>query len=64
MDIKDPKIPKFLNDIVRRSLLYKGPHNWFNMDADVKATTSKKAFMKKNSSDLSLHRTKSKSMHA
>ena len=34
--IKDPKI-----------LLYKGPHNWFYLDADVKATTSKKAFMKK-----------------
>ena len=45
--IKDPKIPKFQKDIVRRSLLYKGPHNWFNLDADVKATTSKKAFMKK-----------------
>ena len=45
--IKDPKIPKFQKDIVRRSLLYIGPHNWFNLDADVKATTSKKAFMKK-----------------
>ena len=45
--IKDPKIPKFQKDIVRRSLLYKGLHNWFNLDADVKATTSKKAFMKK-----------------
>ena len=45
--IKDPKIQKFKKDIVRRSLLYKGPHNWFNLDADVKATTSKKAFMTK-----------------
>ena len=49
--IKDPKLAEG-----RRSLLYKGPHDWFNLDVDVKAATSKKAFMKKFS-DLSLHRT-------
>ena len=36
--IKDKKNPKFQKDIVRRSLLY---------NADVKATTSQKEFMKK-----------------
>ena len=29
-------------------LLYKGPHDWFNLDADVKAATSKQAFRKKS----------------
>ena len=46
--IKVKKTPKFQKDIVRMSLLYKGPHDWFNLDVDVKAATSKKAFMEKS----------------
>ena len=40
--IKDPQNPKFQTDVVRKSLLYNGMHDWFNLEADVKAATSKK----------------------
>ena len=42
--LKIKKKSKFQTDIVRKSLLYKGPHDWFNLHADVKAPTLKQAF--------------------
>ena len=42
--IQDTKIKKIQTDIVRKSLLHKGSHDWLNLDADVKAATSIQAF--------------------
>ena len=52
--IQDTTIQTFQTDRVRKSLLYKGPHDWFNLDAAVKAATSIQAFGK-NFSVLNLH---------
>jgi hypothetical protein len=38
----DPKLPKFQTELVRRSLLYRGPQEWMNLDAEIKNATSKK----------------------
>ena len=43
----DPKPPKFKTELVRRSLLYRGPHEWMNLDAEIQTATAKEVFKDK-----------------